>query len=109
MQYRPLAALPTIYINGSIGNEMNNSRDFYNISLWFNQSWNTDVDSYNVVGQLNGTDQDRTIIVDCLYDSWWNQGTADSAIGIGIILAIAKYYKENNIIPKYNLKLIYST
>jgi YHS domain-containing protein len=48
--------------------------------------------------------------VDYLYDSWWCQGTSDSAIGVGIVLAIAKYMKQlketYNITPKYNVKFI---
>ena len=62
--------------------------------------------SYNVIGQVNGTDPTKTVIIGCLYDSWWNQGTADSAIGMAIVLGIAKYFKDHNITPKYNIKFI---
>ncbi len=106
MQNGALRPLPTLYINGSIGKKINASYNDYNISFWINQSWTENVESYNVIGQINGTDPTKTVIIGCLYDCWWNQGTADSAIGMGMVLAIAKYFKDNNITPKYNLKFI---
>jgi hypothetical protein len=106
MNYLPYSPLPTLYINGSIGNKINKSRNNYKISFYINQDWNTSVISYNVIGQIYGIDPSKTIIVSCLYDSWWNQGTADSAIGIGMMLSVAKWFKENHIVPKYNIKFI---
>jgi hypothetical protein len=104
MQNGALRPLPTLYINGSIGKKINAS--LYNVSFWINQSWTENVESYNVIGQINGTDPSKTVIVDCLYDSWWNQGTGDAAIGMGIVLGTAKYFQDHNITPKYNLKFI---
>jgi PKD repeat protein len=100
---------PTIFINKDLGSRMYENPDDHTISFTLKQKWTNDVESYNVIGQINGTDTDKTVIIGCLYDSWWNQGTADSAIGIGIILSIAKYMKElenQNILPKYNVKFI---
>jgi hypothetical protein len=59
-----------------------------------------------VIGEIEGEDKSKTVIVSSLYDSWWCQGTADSAIGMSMVLAIAKYFKENNVTPKYNVKFI---
>lgn len=98
--------LPTIFINGSLGKKIWENTDAYHLDLYLKQRYNTSVISYNVIGQLNGTDPSKTVIVSSLYDCWWCQGTADSAIGIGIILAIAKYFRENNITPKYTMKFI---
>ena len=108
MNYRKHFPLPTFYINKTWGTRINNSNSIYDykFNYYLNQSWNENIDSSNVIGQIYGTDPTKTIIVGCLYDSWWNQGTADSAIGLGIILAIAKYFKENEIIPKYNIRFI---
>jgi hypothetical protein len=106
MNYRPFCALPTLYINGTTGKPINARIDYYNISFWVNQSWSEGVESYNVIGQINGTNSNETVIVGCLYDSWWCQGTADSAIGTGMVLAIAKYFKDHNITPKCNVKFI---
>ena len=98
--------LPVIFINGSIGQKIWEKPQDYNIDIFLKQRYNTSIISYNVIGLLNGSDSNKTIIISSLYDCWWDQGTADSAIGTSIILAIAKYFKENNIIPRYNIKFI---
>jgi hypothetical protein len=102
---------PRFFINETIGNMLNesiknNNIDNYTVSFNLTQVLNTSVESFNVIGQINGSNPFKTVIVGCLYDSWWNQGTADSAIGIGIMLSIAKYFIENDIKPRYNLKFI---
>jgi len=102
----PLMGLPLIFINGTTGQMINESYEYYNISFYRDQSYNDSVNSYNIIGTIYGVEQNKTIILSSLYDSWWNQGTTDSAIGMSIVLAIAKYYKENKIIPRYNLKFI---
>ena len=98
--------IPKIYINGTKGKPIFNDRNNYTISYYINQSYNENVISYNVIGQINGTDTSKTVIVSCLLDSLWCQGTADSAIGMGIVMAIAKYFKDHDITPKYNIKFI---
>ncbi len=97
--------IPFIYINGTNGNKILNNLDSTRIDFKLEQKLNTEVESYNVIGQINGTNNE-TIIIDCLYDSWWCQGTADSAIGMGMVLAIAKWFKENNITSEYSIKFI---
>lgn len=99
-------ALPIIFINGSTGRKIIEDIKNAKVDYYLNQRYNTSVVSYNVIGLLNGTDPSKTVIVDCLYDSWWCQGTADSAIGMAIVLGIAKYFLEHNITPKYNIKFI---
>jgi len=104
-------ALPILFINGSIGREINNSVSNYRVNFSLNQHWNVSEESYNVIGQINGTNPDpsKTIIINSLYDCWWDQGTADSAIGVGIMLALARKYKElsdNGIRPKQTLKFV---
>jgi hypothetical protein len=110
MNYRLFSALPIININGTLGNDMNDSVGNYKINYTLNQMYNTSVNSKNVIGQINGTDNDKTVLIGCLYDGWWNQATADSAIGMGIVLSIAKYMKElkdnYSIDPKYKVKFI---
>ncbi|MCK4364452.1 MAG: M20/M25/M40 family metallo-hydrolase [Thermoplasmatales archaeon] len=98
--------VPFIYINKSCGKEILENIDNTRIDFKLSQQLNTSVISYNVIGQINGTYENKTVIVDCLYDSWWCQGTADSAIGMSMVVAIAKYFKENNITPKYTIKFI---
>jgi len=102
-----LNTLPIIFINGTVGNEIINHRADASVDFYLNQSYNESVVSYNIIGQLNGTkDPSKTVIIGCLYDCWWNQGTADSAIGMAMVLGIAKYFVEHNITPDYTLKFI---
>ena len=118
MQYCPQIRIPVININHSIGqplyNELCNETldneslpDRVNFSI--NQIYHN-VTSYNVIGEIPGKDPTKTILVSCLYDGWWNQATGDAAIGIGIVLALARYYQELNttyhIKPKYTIKFV---
>lgn len=98
--------VPEFAINRSIGRMITNNLENFTVDFYLNQSVNLSVDSCNIIGQLNGTDTTKTVIVCCLYDSWWCQGTGDSAIGMAIVLAIAKYFIEHHITPKYPMKFI---
>lgn len=97
---------PRFYINKTIGTMMEENIGNLTVDLYLKQRINRSVESYNVIGQLNGSDPTKTVIVCCLYDSMWCQGTGDSAIGMAIVLGIAKYFVEHNLTPKYNLKFI---
>ncbi|MCK4365693.1 MAG: M20/M25/M40 family metallo-hydrolase [Thermoplasmatales archaeon] len=99
-------SVPKIYINGTLGDKILEDLKNTTVDFFINQTYNESVISYNVIGQLNGTDPSKTVIVDCLYDSWWTQGTADAAIGMAMVLAVAKYFVENNITPDYTIKFI---
>jgi Zn-dependent M28 family amino/carboxypeptidase len=98
--------LPIIYVNRTIGEKIYEKPEDYRIDFSLNQKWNESVESYNVIGQLNGTNPNETVVISCLYDSNWGQGTGDSAIGMAMVLGIAKYMKECNIKPKCNVKFI---
>jgi len=100
------SVIPRLYINGSVGTKIRDNIDEYTVDFYLKQRLNKSVVSYNVIGQLNGTDPSKTVIVGCLYDCWWNQGTADSGIGMAIVMGIAKYFVEHNITPKYNIKFV---
>jgi len=81
-------ALPILFVNRSVGEDIYLDTDFsnqwvsqhYTIDFYIDQEYDKNVTSYNVIGQINGTDQDKTVIISSLYDSWWNQGTADVSI-----------------------------
>jgi len=103
LEYTPI---PTIRVNRTVGEKIYENPENYEIDFYINQRWNESVESYNVIGQLNGTNPDETIIVCSLYDSWWCQGTGDSAIGMAMVISIAKYFKDHNIMPKCNVKFI---
>lgn len=98
--------IPRLYINGSVGTKIRDNIDDYTVDFYLKQRLNKSVVSYNVIGQLNGTNPNKTVIIGCLYDCWWNQGTADSAIGMGIVMGIAKYFMDQNIKPNYTMKFI---
>jgi len=98
--------IPGLLINGTVCRRIVNDIDNYTIDFFVKEMYNKSIVSYNVIGLLNGTDPSKTVIVDCLYDSVWCQGTGDSAIGMGIVMGIAKYFTDNNIVPKYNIKFI---
>ncbi len=98
--------MPLICINYSLASEILEDLDNATIDFYINQSYNDSVESYNVIGRLDGKNPDKTVVVDCLYDSWWCQGTADSGIGMAMVLGVAKYFKDNNITPEYNMEFI---
>lgn len=98
--------IPFIFINGSNGKDIRDDIKNVRIDFKLEQHLNTSIISYNVIGQLKGTNPNKTVIIDCLYDSWWCQGTADAAIAMAMVLGIAKYFCDNEIEPKYNLKFI---
>ena len=106
MAYYPNCMLPILSINGTMGKEILENPNNITVDFYLNQSYNKSIKSYNIIGQLNGTYEDKIVIIDSLYDSWWCQGTADSAIGMSFVLAIAKYFQDHNITPKYTIKFI---
>jgi hypothetical protein len=110
MVYMQHMALPVLFINKTVGEEINEDPGEYTIDYHINQRYNKSANSSNVIGQINGSDPSKTIIVCSLYDSWRCQGATDSATAIGIMLGIAKYMKElqeeYDITPKYNVKFI---
>ena len=99
-------SLPVIFITGNDGKQMMEHLSESIVDMELTQRFNTSVISYNVIGELVGTEKNNTIILSCLYDGWWNQGTADSAIGMAIVLGVAKYFIDASITPKYTLKFI---
>ena len=98
--------LPIILINGTDGRKILNNHENFTIDFFIKEMYNRSIESYNVIGLLEGECKNKTVIVDCLYDSVWSQGTGDAAIGMGIVMGVAKYFKDNNIYPKCNIKFI---
>ena len=98
--------VPTMTMNGTICRKIDNDIDNYTIDFFINQTYNESVISYNVIGLLEGKNTSKTVLVDCLYDSVWCQGIGVSAVGMGIVMGIAKYFTDNDIKSKYNIKFI---
>jgi hypothetical protein len=101
-----LNSIPFIYINNTDGETILQDIQNTRVDFTLGQHWNTSVNSWNMIGQINGTDPTKTVIVCSMLDSWWCQGTADSAISMAMVLGIAKYFKEQHITPKYTMKFI---
>ena len=99
-------SLPVAFISGNDGAQIVGNMSNSSLDLEMTQRLNTTMNSSNVIGELPGRDPSKTVIVSCLYDGWWDQGTADSAIGMAMVLGIAKYFIDNNIPPAYTLKFI---
>lgn len=98
--------LPIILINGSVGRKIAQDTENYIVDFHSTQMYNESIICYNVIGRFKGINSSKTILVDCLYDSVWCQGTGDSAIGMAIVMGIAKYFVDHNITPKYNINFI---
>jgi hypothetical protein len=99
-------SLPVIFITGNDGRQMLSNLTGSSVDFELTQRYNTSVISYNVIGELKGKDEGKTVILSCLYDGWWDQGTADAAIGMAMVLGIAKYFVQAGITPKYTVKFI---
>jgi hypothetical protein len=99
-------SLPVIFITGNDGEQMRANFTGSRVDFSLTQYLNTSVISYNVIGELKGRDQNKSVILSCLYDGWWNQATGDSAIGMAMVLGIAKYFVQTGITPQYTIKFI---
>ena len=75
------------------------------------QYWTTGVDAYNVIGNItiDKSPGDAIAIISNRYDGWWGETPGDSGAGAGVVLGIAKYFKDYNIKPKYNLSFLFTT
>lgn len=74
--------------------------DFYVKTTYFK-----DVESYNVVGTINGEVED-IIIIASHYDTVWGPCAADDAGSNSVVWSIAKYIADNEIVPHYTMKFI---
>ncbi|HWR27660.1 MAG TPA: M28 family peptidase, partial [Candidatus Thermoplasmatota archaeon] len=69
------------------------------------------IDAYDIVGHINipKSPEDKIVVISNRQDSWWGECPGDSGAGAGIVLGIAKYFKEHDITPKYNLTFLQTT
>ena len=96
---------PTFYVNQTIGKWIREALNKYEVKASFYTHWiKQNVTSYNIIGQINGTDPDHNniSIVCAHYDNMWNQGTIDEAAETALVLGIAKYIKDHEL--ENNLK-----
>ena len=117
-------ALQMFSVNYSVGKwlEDNSTNPDDTVSGFFNQTyiqeehpilgnWTPGVTAYNVEGNITTNNNPTNAIVICgqRYDAWWGQCPGDSGAGAGMVLAVAKYMKDNNITPKYNITFLETT
>ena len=78
---------------------------------WNPNQWTAGVVAYNVEGNItiDKSPNDAMIIVSNRFDGWWGECPGDSGAGTGIALGIAKYFKDYDITPKYNLTFLFTT
>jgi hypothetical protein len=124
----PFPSLPVFSVNHTVGSFLNFYGDgFYDdnrVSFFDNQTyaeephigdpstWTTvGVKAYDVVGHINITKspENKIVVISNRHDSYAGECPGDSSAGGGIVLGIAKYFKEYHIKPKYNLTFLQTT
>jgi PKD repeat protein len=114
-------ALPIFTVNNSVGSWLENHSDESDntITGYVNQTYfkedhenmTAGTIAYNVEGEINieNSPDDARVCISNRYDGWWSEAPFDSGAGAGIALAIAKYFKDYDIKPKYNLTFLFTT
>ena len=123
-------ALPVFFVNYTLGNYLYENYDDALISGYVNQEflqekhlplldpsqWTAGATTYNVVGNLNidksdniPDSDDPTVVISNRYDGWWCETPFDCGSGVGVVLAIAKYFNDSNITPKVNITFLETT
>ena len=105
--------LQTFLINKTIWDDflMERIEDEDNTVSGYLEQEEKNVTAYNVLGNItiNQSPDDAIIVLEGRPDAWWGECPGDSGAGTGIIMGIAKYIKENEIKPKYNLTFLFTT
>jgi carboxypeptidase Q len=82
-----------------------------NLKFYFKQSCQTlpDAPSFNVVGEIKGSENpDKIMVVGGHLDSWdLGEGAHDDGTGIVHSLEVAYLFKKNNIQPKNTLRIVF--
>ncbi len=110
-------ALQTFTLNYTVGSFLFENRFFTSLTGYANQTFEEEteemaaVTAYNVIGNItiDESPDDAIAILSNRYDGWWGQTPGDSGVGGAIVLGIAKYMKDYNIKPKYNLTFLFTT
>jgi hypothetical protein len=119
----PFIAIPGVSVNRTIGEFLrdhspcqDNTISGYITEIYRHENHESippqpAAETYDVAAYLNITKspQDKTIVISNRYDSMWGECPGDSGCGTGIVMGIAKYFKDYNITPKYNLTFLFTT
>jgi hypothetical protein len=110
-------AIPVFSVNNETGRYLIDHIQHTLVNGFLNQEYRKQNDttpgviSNNVVAYRNITNSPNNAItvISNRMDGWWGETPADSGVGGAILLGIAKYFKDNNITPKYNLAFLFTT
>ena len=106
-QYIPAAAISSKAAN-ALSTDLNKNP---NLKFFFKQSCQTlpDTPSYNVVGEITGTETPENIfVVGGHLDSWdLGEGAHDDGTGIVQSLEVAYLFKKNKIRPKNTIRIVF--
>jgi hypothetical protein len=114
--YPNFPVLPVYYVNYSVGNFLdqwlgcsnNTVSGFINQVYYPGTNSTNGINAYDIVGHINipKSPDNKIVVISNWPDSWWGECSGDSGAGAGIVLATAKFFKEHNITPKYNLTFL---
>ena len=106
-QYIPAAAISS----RAAENLSKHLKENPNLKFYFKQNCKTlpDAPSFNVVGQINGTENpEKIMVVGGHLDSWdLGEGAHDDGAGIVQSLEVAYLMKKNNIKPKNSIRIVF--
>ncbi|MBU0497997.1 MAG: M28 family peptidase, partial [Candidatus Thermoplasmatota archaeon] len=113
----PRQNYPYFTVNQSVGSFLSDNADTTTLSGYANQEYlketteNPGAVGYNVRGNISidKSPDDTIAIISNRFDGMWGQTPGDSGVGTAIVLGIAKYFKDYNIKPKYNLTFLFTT
>jgi len=123
VSHSPFPSLPIFSINNSVGLFLYSRSDHANntISGYMNETYlqethgqnpSAGVDAYDVSGHITipKSPEDKIVLISNRVDSFYGECPGDSGIGTGVVLTLAKFFREHpSIIPKYNLTFLEDT
>ncbi len=115
--YKDWPLTPMFSVNESVWNWLHQRIDTATVSGFIDQTPKRQtrnhpgVISHNVVAYRNisHSPDDKIVVLSNRIDGWFSEAPGDSGVGGAILLGIAKYFKDNNITPKYNLTFLFTT
>jgi len=114
---KPHPGLPMFTLNYTVGSFLDDNHCSTTLTGYCNQEFleetpdKVGAEAYNVIGNISikHSPGNAIAIISNRYDGWWGQTPGDSGVGGAIVLGIAKYFKDHNIKPKYNLTFLFTT
>jgi PKD repeat protein len=116
-KYGDNPAIPTFTVNYSVGKVIVEDPAPITVTGMINQELEEEtqndvgVTAHNVLGNITipSNPGNKIAVISNRYDGWWGQTPGDSGLSAGIVLGLAKYLKDNNIVPKYNTTFLFTT